>query len=325
MFKKIQSILISVLFAVMMFGGNAFAAQSWQKVYGSWAGTAGESIVLGDVLCFSRYTATTGKIFKADADNSARRPAIGIAQSAAGDGTTVNVVTSGIMTGNSGLTIGNVKYLSDTAGSIIYTAVSAYPQEIATCISSTRYQINFSPYSLNYGAVSGTTGTFSGGISATTGTFSGAVSGTTGTFTGAVSGTTGTFSGDISVAGGIGYLMTFDDDNLTTGQTGVDLTTSGSATVAKHIAVWNGSVRGIFIRSNEARSAGSIIVDVTVNSASTGLQATIDNTNTQEAYSVQNKDVDAFSAGDRIGVTYTTSGDWAPTTADFNIGVYTEQ
>jgi hypothetical protein len=47
-----------------------------------------------------------------------------------------------------------------------------------------------------------TTGTFSGAVSGTTGTFSSAVSGTTGTFSGAVSGTTGTFSTSISTVGG---------------------------------------------------------------------------------------------------------------------------
>jgi len=52
------------------------------------------------------------------------------------------------------------------------------------------------------GAVSGTTGTFTGDVSGVAGDFSGAVSGTTGTFTGAVSGTTGTFTGDVSGVAG---------------------------------------------------------------------------------------------------------------------------
>lgn len=82
-----------------------------------------------------------------------------------------------------------------------------------------------------------------------------------------------------------------------------------------------GSIIGIAVASNAARSAGTLTVDVTINGSATGLQAVLDGTNTTYHYATQIPETDTFSAGDRLGVDYTTDGSWAPTTADIVVTV----
>lgn len=82
----------------------------------------------------------------------------------------------------------------------------------------------------------------------------------------------------------------------------------------------NGSVIGIAIASNDARTAGTLTVDATINGSATGLQAVLDGTNTQYHYATQLPEKDTFSAGDRLGVEI-TSVSWAPITADVVVTV----
>jgi hypothetical protein len=51
----------------------------------------------------------------------------------------------------------------------------------------------------------------------------------------------------------------------------------------------------------------------------------LDGTHTQTDTTIQDKDTDSFTAGQRIGVKLTTDGDWAPTTADITAVVMIEQ
>lgn len=161
------------------------------------------------------------------------------------------------------------------------------------------------------GAVSGTTGTFTGAVSGTTGTFSAAVSGTTGTFTGAVSGTTGTFSGDLSAPGGFRHTYKFVQADCTASQSAVALLASGCAALTGIPMIRAGSVVGIGITCESARSAGTCTVDATIGGTATGLQAVLNGTNTTTAVATQAKDTDAFSAAGLLGVKITTDGDWA--------------
>lgn len=82
-----------------------------------------------------------------------------------------------------------------------------------------------------------------------------------------------------------------------------------------------GSLIGIVIRSNAARSAGTLTVDATIDGTVTGLQAALDATNTQTDTGTQAVGADVFIAGQRIGVKITTDGAWAPTTADIDVAV----
>ena len=107
-------------------------------------------------------------------------------------------------------------------------------------------------------------------------------------------------------------------------QTAVALDVLGLAGNTEVVMPYAGSIIGISVASNEARSAGTLTVDATKDGTATGLQAVLDDDPNQYAYATQAKDTDTFTAGQRIGVKITTDGDWAPTTADIVVTVIVE-
>lgn len=125
-----------------------------------------------------------------------------------------------------------------------------------------------------------------------------------------------------------GYAQTVGpwvQDDVAASQTDVALGLGLAVTRTERIMTRAGSVLGVVVYSNEARTAGTATVEVTINGTGTGLTAVLDGTDTQTAIATQAKDTDAFSAGQRIGVQITTSADWAPTTADLTVEVLIEQ
>lgn len=131
-------------------------------------------------------------------------------------------------------------------------------------------------------------------------------------------------------AGG-GYRQSFDiwfQDDVAASQSAVALARIGDAVWAamdgKLIMPRAGSVTGICVKSNDARTAGTLTVEVTKNGAGIGLTAVLDGSNTTFKATTQAKDTDTLAAGDEIGVTITTDGDWAPTTADIRVCVEVE-
>ena len=142
-------------------------------------------------------------------------------------------------------------------------------------------------------------------------------------------------SGDVATtadldAGG-GYRMALDvwwQDNVAASQTAVALARAGDAQWAafdgKFIAVRAGSVTGVAVKSNAARAAGTLTVEVTKNGTGIGLTAVLDGTNTTFKATTQAKDSDAFVAGDELGVTITTDAGWLPTTADIRVVIEIE-
>lgn len=134
---------------------------------------------------------------------------------------------------------------------------------------------------------------------------------------------------DCDFAGG--YRQLFDDfyqDNVASSQTGVALARAGDASWAafdgKVIMLRGGSITAVAVKSNEARTAGTLTVEVTKNGSGTGLTAVLDGTNTTFKVTTQDKDTDTFVAGDEIGVTITTDGSWAPNTADIRVAIEVE-
>lgn len=113
----------------------------------------------------------------------------------------------------------------------------------------------------------------------------------------------------------------FFQDNVAASQSGVALNFTGT-TVAEIEAPWAGSIVGIMVVSNDARTADTLTVDATVNGTVIGLQAVLDVTNSTHHSDTQAKDTDSFSAGDRIGVKITTGGSWTPVTADILVMVF---
>lgn len=132
-----------------------------------------------------------------------------------------------------------------------------------------------------------------------------------------------TITGDLSAAGGFRKPFDFTQENVAASQSAVALVIPGTV-LTEYVMPFAGSVVAITVASNEARSAGTLTVDATINGTVTGLQAVLDDDPTTYAYGTQAKDTDAFSAGDRLGVKITTDGDWAPTTADIMVTVEVE-
>lgn len=89
------------------------------------------------------------------------------------------------------------------------------------------------------------------------------------------------------------------------------------------IALRAGSITGIQVKSSQARTAGTLTVEVFRNGA-TGLTAVLDGTNTLQKSTIQAKDLDTFVAGDAIDVRVTTTAGWLPVSAQITASVEIE-
>lgn len=84
---------------------------------------------------------------------------------------------------------------------------------------------------------------------------------------------------------------------------------------------WEFEVVGISIESTEARTAGTLTVDATIDGTVTGLTAILNATNTTRTTSTQSRGTDVGAAGSRVGVKLTTAS-WTPVTADIAVTVW---
>lgn len=113
----------------------------------------------------------------------------------------------------------------------------------------------------------------------------------------------------------------FFQSNVAASQSAVALAVLGLTGNTGFPMPFPGSIIGIAVTTNDARTAGTLTVDATINGTVTGLQAVLNGTNTTTAYAVQDAEADVFVAGALIGVKITTDGSWAPTTADIIVTV----
>lgn len=137
-----------------------------------------------------------------------------------------------------------------------------------------------------------------------------------------------TMGGDVTAAGG--YRQTVDgwiQDNVAANQTNVELTRA----VGRWTAPRAGSVTAIVVHATEARTAGTVTVDVFKNTglagaagSSIGLTAVLDGTNTSRKATTQAKDTDAFAVGDELYIVVTTPAGWTPTTSDIRCALEVE-
>lgn len=97
--------------------------------------------------------------------------------------------------------------------------------------------------------------------------------------------------------------------------------TTSTLPVTEYVMPWDFEIVGVGIVSSEARTAGTLTVDATIDGTVTGLQAALDATNTTRDYGTQPRGTDAGVAGSRIGVKLTTAS-WTPVTADIAVVVY---
>lgn len=143
-----------------------------------------------------------------------------------------------------------------------------------------------------------------------------------------ISNTAVTLNTDLQANGG--FRQTIDgwiQDNIAASQTNVELTRA----VGRFRAARSGSVTAVIATLTEARTAGTLTVDVFKNTglagvtgASIGLTAVIDATNTSRKATIQAKDTDTFVAGDELYAVVTTDGAWAPITSDLRVAIEIE-
>ena len=124
---------------------------------------------------------------------------------------------------------------------------------------------------------------------------------------------------------GGGYRQTFDlffQDNVAISQSAVILARNAAPAFGDKLVLPRaGSITAVCVKSNAARTAGTLTVEVFKAAAGTGLTAVLDGTNTTYKATTQAKDTDTFAAGDELDVRITTDGTWAPTTADIRVSV----
>lgn len=137
---------------------------------------------------------------------------------------------------------------------------------------------------------------------------------------------TATGTGDLDFGGG--YRQSYDGwyaDNVGTGSGPTQMSRfANGADVDKLFVGRSGSITGVWVHSGEARTAGTLTVEVYKNGAGTGLTAVLDGTNTTFKATTQAKDLDTLAAGDYLDIRFTTDGSWAPGTADIRAGLEIE-
>lgn len=115
----VLAIAIVTMLAIGTLAPQAQAAEFWKQKFTRFSATAGETLVTGDVVCI--YSADS-RAYKADADDISKRIAVGIIDKGGTAGTSVEVVISGILAGQSAASAGSRLYLSTTAGALTTTA-----------------------------------------------------------------------------------------------------------------------------------------------------------------------------------------------------------
>lgn len=136
-------------------------------------------------------------------------------------------------------------------------------------------------------------------------------------------------SGDIEGGSG-GFAHTIHgwyQDNVAASQTNVELIHAAG----RWTAVRAGSVLGVVVHATEARTAGTLTVDVFKNTglagaagSSIGLTAVLNGTDTSRKSTTQAKDTDTFAAGDELYAVVTTDGSWLPVTSDIRVSLLVE-
>lgn len=144
------------------------------------------------------------------------------------------------------------------------------------------------------------------------------------TFASAIVGSLST--ADSNFAGG--YRQTVDgwfQDNVAASQAAVAMARSSAPTFGDKLIVPRaGSVTGVYVKSNAARTAGTLTVTVYKNGVAVALTAVLDGTNTTFKFTSSAKDSLTFAAGDELDLRVTTDAGWLPVTADIRAGLEIE-
>lgn len=132
---------------------------------------------------------------------------------------------------------------------------------------------------------------------------------------------------DLNATGG--YRQTLDawyQDNVAASQAAaiIGRYSVGIAFGTQWVAPRPGSITGVSVKSNAARTAGTLTITVFKNSVSTGLTAILDGANTIFKATNQAKDLTTFVPGDLIDARVTTDAGWLPITADIAVSIEVE-
>ena len=145
--KNIGVLMLTILMA-LAFAMPAAATEVWQQKFIRFSGVAGETLAIGDVVCIA---AADGQIYKADADSSTRRPAVGVIGKGGAAEATVEIVVMGILEGQEALSPGTRLFVSTGAGAFA-NATTGYDQIVGWVLpgttdtaTSTKYFISIQP------------------------------------------------------------------------------------------------------------------------------------------------------------------------------------
>lgn len=143
-FRGLMVAMLAMLLIVAVMPQGAQAAEYWKAKYERFSAPAGTTLAVGDVVCI---TASEGKAFKADADDSAARPAVGIIGKGGATNATVEIVIRGILGGQTAASPGKRLFLHTTAGALIATSPGTNIQTLGfvlpgTTSNSTTYYIS---------------------------------------------------------------------------------------------------------------------------------------------------------------------------------------
>ena len=136
--KRWSLILAIMIAAFVIFAAQAQATEYWKQKFERFSATAGETLSIGDVVCI--YSPDS-RAYKADADNTALVPAVGVIGKGGSNGETVEIVTRGILAGQcNDVSPGQRLYLSTTAGAFT-TATSNYAQPLGVALPGTSTEV----------------------------------------------------------------------------------------------------------------------------------------------------------------------------------------
>jgi hypothetical protein len=140
--------------------------------------------------------------------------------------------------------------------------------------------------------------------------------------TGGTPGTWASLAGEVDTPNMLSFSFFYDV--VAANLTNTDMLTAIGDAVCEFIMNYAGSILAVGVVSDQARTAGTLTVEVTKNGTGVGLTAVLNGTNTTKKVTTQTKDTDTFVAADLMGVHLTTSADWAPATADIRVVITVE-
>lgn len=108
-------------------------------------------------------------------------------------------------------------------------------------------------------------------------------------------------------------VLNFSHPNVTASQTDASFyrNSGGDTALLRAVSPWAGSIVGLAVRVENARTAGTMTVNWRYGTTKGTLAAVIDGTNTQIRYVTQLPGTEAIAAGAELNVVFTTDGSWA--------------